>query len=251
MDDTNDTPGELHPEELLASYVDGTATAAERAEVDAHLEGCARCRDEVRLARSAYRALVELPEVEPITVAAGVIHMRPRRRTWLATGAGLAAAAAIVAGFIAFINVGGGSPATGGAAAPAASAPASVAPKAVSTPDLAALTQQLAGGDIRSAAGTLTESRGPVATAPGFQNATGSEALDAPAQTISCAAGAAGLSRDAQAIFGQAIVLDGTPAWAVGYRIPAEGSGLAHVVLVAVARDGCRVLYLARAPVTG
>ncbi len=32
-----------HPEELLAGYVDGSLSAKERAAVDAHLAGCARC----------------------------------------------------------------------------------------------------------------------------------------------------------------------------------------------------------------
>jgi hypothetical protein len=52
-----------HPEELLAGYVDGALPARDRAAVDAHLAGCARCRGEVSLAVSARSALRSLPEV--------------------------------------------------------------------------------------------------------------------------------------------------------------------------------------------
>jgi predicted anti-sigma-YlaC factor YlaD len=54
-----------HPETLLAGYVDGTLPDDERAVVDAHLAGCATCREEVELARSAVTALAALPE-EPV-----------------------------------------------------------------------------------------------------------------------------------------------------------------------------------------
>ncbi len=39
-----------HPEELLAGYVDGTLSPQERAAVEAHVAGCARCSREVGLA---------------------------------------------------------------------------------------------------------------------------------------------------------------------------------------------------------
>jgi anti-sigma factor RsiW len=41
-----------HPEPLLAEYVDGSLDPSTRAEVDAHLRGCATCRAEVDLARA-------------------------------------------------------------------------------------------------------------------------------------------------------------------------------------------------------
>ena len=52
-----------HPEELLAGYVDGTLSAQERAAVEAHVAGCARCSREVGLATSALTALRSLEEV--------------------------------------------------------------------------------------------------------------------------------------------------------------------------------------------
>jgi hypothetical protein len=53
-----------HPEELLADYVDGSLGDAARASVDAHLDGCPRCREEVGLAGAARAALRKLPQVE-------------------------------------------------------------------------------------------------------------------------------------------------------------------------------------------
>ncbi|HXF58014.1 MAG TPA: zf-HC2 domain-containing protein, partial [Actinomycetota bacterium] len=54
-----------HPEELLAGFVDGTASADERALVERHLAACERCRLEVELAARARAALAALPELEP------------------------------------------------------------------------------------------------------------------------------------------------------------------------------------------
>ncbi|MGZ5295764.1 MAG: anti-sigma factor family protein [Actinomycetota bacterium] len=52
-----------HPEELLAGYVDGTLSAEQRAAVDAHVAGCARCSWETALAAGARSALRSLPEL--------------------------------------------------------------------------------------------------------------------------------------------------------------------------------------------
>ena len=51
-----------HPKELFVDYVDGTLGPDATAEVEAHLEGCATCREEVRLARIGARAAGSLPE---------------------------------------------------------------------------------------------------------------------------------------------------------------------------------------------
>ena len=53
-----------HPDDLLADYVDGALADAERAGVDAHMETCARCRDEVALAGRARVALKGMPLAE-------------------------------------------------------------------------------------------------------------------------------------------------------------------------------------------
>lgn len=102
-----------HPEGLFAEYVDGTLAGAERAEVDAHLEACTRCRDEVAAAAAGRFALRGLPDLQPpahlltnlMEEAAGLAQahpqgatplMRPRSARWL-PGIGVAAVIALLA----------------------------------------------------------------------------------------------------------------------------------------------------------
>ncbi len=54
-----------HPEDLLAAFVDGTATLQERATVEAHVTFCSTCRQEIETARSARAALRGLQDLEP------------------------------------------------------------------------------------------------------------------------------------------------------------------------------------------
>ena len=94
-----------HPEGSLAGYVDGTLPVSERASVDAHLASCARCRDEVAVARGTRTALRSLPvEPAPADLAARALQEAgPARAPHPATGtarwyrvAGIAAAAAAI-----------------------------------------------------------------------------------------------------------------------------------------------------------
>ncbi len=99
MSDLHRTPSNGHPDGLLAALVDGTLTTTEDVEVRSHLDGCERCREELRLARSARAALLGLAEIEPpwglgraaIEEARSSGRVSWRRRAT----AGLAAAAAI------------------------------------------------------------------------------------------------------------------------------------------------------------
>jgi len=104
-----------HPEDLLADYVDGTLDHGERAVVDAHLDGCERCRAEVRQAEAAKVALGELEDrpvpfgvTGPVLAQAGRRFERRRGVAWerLQWAAGLAAAAALI--LVVVLNVGGG-----------------------------------------------------------------------------------------------------------------------------------------------
>ena len=70
-----------HPDDLLADYVDGTLDERARADVDTHLLGCERCRDEVRLAGTAKAALVEL-EDRPVPFGVTGRRASRRRRRW-------------------------------------------------------------------------------------------------------------------------------------------------------------------------
>jgi anti-sigma factor RsiW len=71
----------MHPDELLAAYVDGSASSEEREAVEAHLATCRTCREEMALARTAHLALASLPEVDPPGVAraglAGLLRTAP------------------------------------------------------------------------------------------------------------------------------------------------------------------------------
>ena len=88
-----------HPEELLAEYAEGSLGASERAQVEDHLAGCDRCREELELATEARGVLRSLPDLD----APGGIPLAVRRRARGATAsrtlrvAGIAAAASIVA----------------------------------------------------------------------------------------------------------------------------------------------------------
>jgi hypothetical protein len=59
---TTETPDRGHPEELLASYADGSIGPADRSAVDEHLARCERCRREIELAGRGLAALRSLPE---------------------------------------------------------------------------------------------------------------------------------------------------------------------------------------------
>ncbi|HEY7281528.1 MAG TPA: zf-HC2 domain-containing protein [Actinomycetota bacterium] len=97
-----------HPDEALAGFVDGTLTAAERADVQAHLDGCERCRAQVAQATAAADALRSLPELDaPWGLGRAAVEearkqsgrsAHPERRRRVAWVAGAAAAVVLVAG---------------------------------------------------------------------------------------------------------------------------------------------------------
>jgi anti-sigma factor RsiW len=106
-----------HPYELLADLVDGTLDADDRARVEAHLEECPSCRDDVASATIGRREARSLPqEAAPAGLHRRVVaqaggpgdadtHQGAAR--WV-RWAGVAAAAAIVAAIaIALPDVGG------------------------------------------------------------------------------------------------------------------------------------------------
>jgi hypothetical protein len=104
MSDDQRSSAPTHPDELLAGLVDGTLTGPERAEVQAHLDGCERCRTDVARAESARRALRGLPEADaPWGLGRAAIEesrrgRREHRLRRLAPVAGVAAAAVLLVG---------------------------------------------------------------------------------------------------------------------------------------------------------
>jgi anti-sigma factor RsiW len=54
-----------HLDDVLSAYIDGELTAAERAEVEAHLAVCAECRSDVEGEAEVRRLVRDLPAVDP------------------------------------------------------------------------------------------------------------------------------------------------------------------------------------------
>ena len=165
-----------HPEEQLASYVDGTLESRERAEVDAHLRECETCRHEVELAGRARTALVTLPELDvpPETVRPGIERAAPRwrrdrfRRTAWATGF---AAAAGIAAILALVFV--GNHPTGGTSAPLASEAAGAGTAASKAPAIKHSTQDYGPSSINDLARSFARSAALSAETPSTTSGVG------------------------------------------------------------------------------
>ena len=127
-----------HPEELLAPYVDGTASPEERAAVDSHASTCSRCRAEISAASAARAELKRLPVVEaPPGLAPGPFatpSARPSRAPgWYRWGGAAAAAAVIVLLVVMVLPRSGSNPSTATAASDAGTTEAAL-PVALENP---------------------------------------------------------------------------------------------------------------------
>lgn len=71
--------------EELSAYVDDELSPAERERLEAHLQGCDRCRLELQSLHTVSRLVASLPQVEPAPAFADAIkaQLRPPRRRWL------------------------------------------------------------------------------------------------------------------------------------------------------------------------
>ena len=90
--------------ELLPEYLNGALSATRRAEVEAHVAGCAECADELtvlRLVREAYAAGAPAVNVNAIVAALPRKSARPAIRSWRRSHAFQIAAA------VSFIALGG------------------------------------------------------------------------------------------------------------------------------------------------
>jgi hypothetical protein len=254
-----------HPKDLLADYVDGTLDERERAAVDAHLLGCARCGAEIRQADAARAALSELENVPvPFGVTGPVLAEAGRRferRQGVAWGrfqwaAGLATAAALVV--VVALNVGGED--AQNAAAPeratavggtgAADGGEAAIPGAI---PFAALERQTdVNYDEAGIRAMANEAAGAVLAAEdagGTQTAFASAVQDSKERT--------GLARDCvdrSGVGGPNDVLirliearfEGTPAFiGVFSEGPSAGQAPDHIVVFVVATDDCRILSTA------
>ncbi len=253
-----------HPDDLLADYVDGTLAERDRAAVDAHLTGCARCSVEVRQAEAAMAALSELEDVPvpfgvtgPVLAEAGRRFERRPGVVWgrFQWAAGLAAAAALV--LVVALNLGGED--AQNAAAPertAADAGGTGAAGAeAATPGVipfAGLERQTrVSYDEAGIHEVASDAAGAVLAA---EDAGGSQAA---ASTVPDSKERTSLARaciDQSGVRGPNDVLirliearfEGTPAF-IGVFAEGPGAGQAadHIVVFVVARDDCRILSTA------
>lgn len=254
-----------HPEDLLADYVGGTLDERERAAVDAHLPGCARCSAEVRQAEAARAALSELEDVPvpfgvtgPVLAEAGRRFERRRGAAWgrFQWAAGLAAAAAFVV--VVALNVNGDD--AQNAAAPerttAVAGGTGAAGAEAATPGVipfAGLERQTdvnydeAG--IRAVATEAADAVVAAEDAPGTQSALASTVQDSKERT-SLARGCV----DQSGVRGPNDVLirliearfEGTPAF-IGVYSEGPGAGQTpdHIVVFVIAKNDCRILSTA------
>jgi hypothetical protein len=254
-----------HPDDLLADYVDGTLAERERAAVDAHLTGCARCSAEVRQAEAARAALSELEDVPvPFGVTGPVLAEAGRqfdRRPGVVWGrfqwaAGLAAAAALI--LVVAMNLGGedaqntAAPerATATARGTGAAAPQAATPGVI--PFAGLERQSDVNYDEAGIHAVANDAAGAVLAA---EDAGGGQA--ASASTVADSKQRTSLARDCidqSGVRGPNDVLirliearfEGTPAF-IGVFAEGPGAGQAadHIVVFVVAKNDCRILSTA------
>jgi hypothetical protein len=246
-----------HPEELLAGYVDGTLSSQERAAVEAHVAGCAKCSREITMAssaRSALRALDEVPAPEDIGSLA--IHEAVGGRAtpgvggtprWYRVGGLVAAVAAGLLVFTLVLPRIGQSDDTGGADRRELSAAAGdteagklsaasgieISHENYDTASLTALITSYTAEDS-SEGGAAGAASAPVALATGSQ----AQVNKALACIVQSAPGETGdLKRLIRARF------EGTPAYlAVFTEGPGAGQPADRAIIWVFATDDCRIL---------
>jgi predicted anti-sigma-YlaC factor YlaD len=248
-----------HPDDLLADYVDGTLEPRERAEVDAHLAGCERCRADLRSATRARSELRGVPEArmpsdlrervlartatESIPAPTSLAQARERRRpapaAWLA---GVAAAAALLIGFFVYTGMQGtSSPSAGladGAAAPEANATTGPGPFSggasgglILQPDKnydEAATQALAAAAAKGAVQTGTKPAGDATAA------------------IACLTKGAKISGNEEPMELIQAKFGGKPAYLGVYRLTTPGDAPDRVEVWVVSKSDCSVLSFAQ-----
>jgi hypothetical protein len=248
-----------HPEQLLADYVEGALADEQRALVEAHLAGCATCREEVELARGAVAALAALEEeavpfgvTGPVLAEAGRRFEHGREVRWqrLQWAAGLGVAASLV--LVVALNLGGDDVRPEQAAVTAADAElGAAAPEAAPSQLEAAFRgledQQAVNYDD---AGILALAQDAVPLITGSEALGGADAtLASPDEALACieASGAPTVEDPRDVLIRLiAAAYEGTPAYIAVY---AEGPGAGQppdrVVVWAVDQASCQILTTA------
>jgi anti-sigma factor RsiW len=262
-----------HPEDLLADYVDGTLPEHERAVVDAHLEGCAQCREETELARGAVTALASLPQepvplgvTGPVLAEAGRRFERRRTAGWrrLQWAAGAAAAAALVAVFALNGGIGGrdssrdaattvgGESAEAGGEAPAAATAGAFAPDLQDQADI-----NYDADGVRSLAEDAAAERtaldaGSTGSTGADEGGAAAEVAASPDAALACLRQSGAPLDDPNSTLSRLIQAryERTPAYlAVFLQSPGAGQPPDHAVVWVVARNDCRILTIQSLPI--
>jgi hypothetical protein len=241
-------------DELLTAALDGTLSAADREVVDAHLEVCAQCREDLELARGAREALRSLPDEirPPIDVAAAVASelaggqapgagapSGPPR--WYRAAGLVAAAAAIVLGVMILPRVTGDEQQERTNTTEAVGANTGSAPEAGTS---APVGIKATGPDIEDSQTDYDEARlrgllENLTAAPSATMDASAQLAPPEQQALECLRTAAGASTLDDAVLVRLIdaTFDGTPATIGVFSVP-DGGRLA----VAASRDHCRLI---------
>jgi len=172
-----------HPYELLADLMDGTLDEGDLAGVQAHLDACASCREDLADAAAGARAARSLPVEDPpadlhrrVVGGAGG-HGTPSWYRWAGVAA---AAAAVVAIAIALPNVGSGPKEGATELAGDSAESAEIAPSAA---DVVVIQedQDFDAAELEALARSATRASGPMAT-----NAAGAEASRDTSTAVRC-----------------------------------------------------------------
>jgi anti-sigma factor RsiW len=260
-------PSQDHPDELLAGFVDGSATAPERRTVEAHLAGCPRCRHEIELATAARAALAALPELDaPGLAGGGIDGLRradlqpvpagapagpapPRRRIAWAQLAAAAILVALVGGLVAIpllLSGGGGSKQTTAPnAAPAPTAAASLPPLIDRGANYTQASLEALAGQLATAQKSGERAAAGAAPQPVYGRATATDASAVQA-ALTCIGRGGGPTSGAVPVYLEQAQVSGTPAYIGAFRLAATKLNL---LLIAVSRAGCQPLYSVREPV--
>lgn len=261
-----------HPDELLAEYGDDALGPEDRARVEAHVSGCARCTEELSLAGEARTALGTLPVLEApdgIGFAARSEARRgsPRPRLLKAV-AGIAAAAVLIGG-VTFAALSGGddaaeSPGEGDAAAeaPASEETQERAPEpaagfsadaAVLYPRFERSGERYRAGDLADVGGRLREEalgaleQGMPPTAADFYAGFDVTTLPRPtAQALACVTDAFTPDRSVVPFVIEQARFEQEPAYLASFlQGPAPDQPYDRIVLIVAGRDDCVLRTLA------
>jgi predicted anti-sigma-YlaC factor YlaD len=251
----------MHPDELLASYLDGTLEPRERAEVDAHLAGCERCGADLRSATRARNELQGAPKAAvppdlrerilaeaasrsvpaPTAPITSLGQARERRRpapaAWLA---GIAAAAALLIGFFVFSGLQTSSPTAGVADHAGAPEANTTVPGPFSGGASGALVLQ-PGKNYDEAA---IQQLAAAATKGGVQ--LGTRPVGDATAAIACLTKGAKISGSEQPIELIQAKFGGKPAYLGVYRLTTPGEAPDRVEVWVVSKADCSVLSFAQ-----